>query len=776
LRHVQVVLWSLALLWAAIAPAEETEVSFFVQEPETTPNLVANPGFEDGFDGWAPSSREQVSLAPGIRLDGQMSAHLCRLGEEPVPHLACEIQVVPGKLYEFGLFYRTERLKVAPDAPFNGILVELSYKAVSLRRRPLGVLRVPSGKQSSNWVEVRRQFLVPDSRKKLKVTISAPCLSGDVWVDNVYLRQCVVPKAEKRLFVKHGDTSFVEVDLGQEARNLPEFTEPQRETGFVPFVVNDPDTCRRSLLPSAEDVRLPLEFHACPGEHEPAVFAVRTLKPLTNLRCSVSDLTSGSGSVVPSRLLDLRLVQFRLRLTDHQFRDRTFRTVPELLGPFLTVDLPANTTQPFWLTAHVPADAVPGEYRGKIVLEADGQRTAELPVHLLVRPFRLAEPTDRVWALYVDSWRWPKRYPEDGALLQELKDVRSHGIRSLVLAASRDFTVQDGRETEWNDPLLARSIPLMEQAGNDGPLVLGLGFLAELVPGGKVRGPSGDSPDWSDFSWPPELQGRYVDALRLVQRRFEANRWPPFLFLGSEAVTDDRKASSRVRWEYQLAQRAGLKSLLLSSPELARTELAEAADIRCFDASLAVESGEHAAARFAECRAAGDQFWWRGAGSFNLHEGNMVRNRYLAGFLHYKSAADGCLIWTFQRPRGSAFNDFDGITTHPESAKDCCLTYPSSELAENIPTPQWEGIREGIDDYCYAHTLESALRTKLASENAADKARAEAIQKRFQELLMELPWAGERPFEGRITVPSLNAIRTQIAKWIEEVLVAKGVK
>jgi len=768
LGRIRFVFLALALSGAVSASAEETRVFLFSQEPESTPNLISNPSFEDGFDGWSPSSRHQVSLHPGVRVEGQMSARLSRLGEEPVPQLTAEAQVSPGKLYEFGLFYRTERLRPDPDRAHNGLLVELAYKTVSLRRKPIEPLRLYSGEQSSNWIEVKQQFFVPRYRKKLRVTISAPCLSGQLWVDGVHLRECVVPKAESRLLVRHGELSFAEIDHGAAAGEPAELTEAQQKVGFVPFVAEDADAYRRHLRPSAAALKRPVRFAACPGEYEPGVFAVRTLAPLTDLHCRVTDLKSAAGQVIPRGQFELRIVQFRLCLTDYRLRDRAFRNVPELLEPAQPISLPGNTTQPYWLTLHVPEDAVPGEYRGEVKIEADGGRSSVLPLLVRVRPFRLEGPKDRVWALYVDSWRWAKRYPEDKDLLAEAKDIRAHGVRSLVLSASREFVRRDGSFAEWNDPNLTRALPLLREAGLDGPIVLGLGFLEELLTRGKLRGPTGEVPDWADFSWSLEIQNRYVDALRLVSREFETRRWPAFLFLGTEAVAGDRGNLSRARWEYQLARRAGLKSLFIGDPAFAREELAELLDIRCFDAGLAVNTGEHAAARFTECRAAGGKFWWRGVGSFNLHEGNLVRNRYLAGLLHYKSAADGCLIWTFQRPRGSAFNDFDGITNAPRFPKDCCLTYPSRESAENIPTPQWEGIREGIDDYRYAHTLDERLRAKIKSGDAKEKERAEKIRKAFRELLLDLPWAGERPFEGKVTVPALNAIRDRIASWIAE--------
>jgi hypothetical protein len=336
-----------------------------------------------------------------------------------------------------------------------------------------------------------------------------------------------------------------------------------------------------------------------------------------------------------------------------------------------------------------------------------------------------------------------------------------------MISGDEGFQMRNGRVQSWNEPAVERAVPLLPRAGIDGPLVVGFDSLAERLLGGRVRGPTGGAPNWSEGAWPLDLQSKFSEALHAVRSRFEEKAWPPFLFLGSEVSGENPSDVARAVWEFRLAREAEMKTLYLGDPQAAREKMMEWLDVRCFGAGVAVGTGEHAAARFAECRAAGQPFWWRGCGTYNLHEGNMVRNRYFAGFLFWKSAADGCVVWTFQRPRGSVFNDFDGIDTNPESAKDACLTFPDRTRLENVPTPQWEGIREGVDDYAYAHTLHESLQTILRTDHPK-KAKAQTIRDKFTELMINLPWATEQPFEGKITVPRLDQIRSQIADWIAE--------
>jgi hypothetical protein len=757
----------LLLLLTLPLDAEQTMVSQFVQEPKEVVNLIKNPSFEDAYDHWIPSSRQQVRLSPGTRRNGQMSVQLVKTPEDKAPSLKTEIKVTPDKLYEFGLFYRTEQLVLDTDSPLNGLIVELTYKDISFRRKSGRTLRLASIERGSNWIHLGTEIFVPRRYRSLQVNITAHCKSGRVWIDDAYLIEKSVPKSEKRMKATYGAYELAEIKLNRPDSEMPEMTEDQQKTGFVHFVTDNPDGYRRHLIPKKGQIGQPIKLTACPGEYEPAVFAIRTLKRLKNLRCTATDLKTEGGDILPVGALDLRVVHFRLRLTDFRLRGRTFWTVPELLEPFFALDLPANSTQPFWLTVNIPPQAKPGTYKGELKLKTDDVEVP-VPLEVTVHPFKLEQPKDIIWSLYVDAHRWRTRYAEDAGLLAELLDIRAHGIRSLCLAAERNFKIEGKMITEWDSPLLKRAVPFMRAAGIDGPVVLGLGYLEEFLAAGRIRGPKGTRPDWANYQWTPEFQGMFMDALRRVRYQSERSRWPELVYMGAEARPGDKGAAERAKFAYRLAKSSGFNCLFTGDPVLARDELKSSLAVRCFDPSMSVFAGEQAVARFKECRAAGQLFWWRGAGTFNGYEGNMLHNRFMAGLLHYKSAADGCLIWTFQRPRGSPFNDFDGITVSPKFPKDSCLTYPDKTSLENIPTPQWEGIREGIDDYKYAHTLQQRLDAALKSKKPESVNKAQKISDSFRELLLGLPWAGEQPFVEKVSLKRLDAIRTQIARWITE--------
>lgn len=131
----------------------------------------------------------------------------------------------------------------------------------------------------------------------------------------------------------------------------------------------------------------------------------------------------------------------------------------------------------------------------------------------------------------------------------------------------------------------------------------------------------------------------------------------------------------------------------------------------------------------------------------------MLANRYITGLFLAKSGAEGMWSWTFQRPKDQPYDDFDGAS-HKEQ-KDAMITYPSFFMpTRSYPTLQWEGIREGVDDYRYIHTLRV-----LASEaNRTD------ILDGLQRLLDEVPWNVRS-----LSAEEVEKVRARIVDWLLEI-------
>lgn len=116
---------------------------------------------------------------------------------------------------------------------------------------------------------------------------------------------------------------------------------------------------------------------------------------------SVSDLKSGKN-VIPSACIRKYFVSYVL--TDY-FGDRSETyLMPDRLVEVEKYAVPAQTTRPVWLDIHVPQDAAPGKYTGRVSLSFDGT-TLTLPLSVNVGKRVLPEPKD--WAYHLDLWQNP---------------------------------------------------------------------------------------------------------------------------------------------------------------------------------------------------------------------------------------------------------------------------------------------------------------------------------------------------------------------------------
>lgn len=107
-----------------------------------------------------------------------------------------------------------------------------------------------------------------------------------------------------------------------------------------------------------------------------------------------------------------------------------------------TLDVPANTTQPVWVSVKVPREnIIRGVYRGKVTVKEDGKVLAELPLNVTVRDHVLPEPSQ--WAFHLDLWQNPyavARYYNVDPFSQEHFDLMRPIMRRYAEAGGKVIT------------------------------------------------------------------------------------------------------------------------------------------------------------------------------------------------------------------------------------------------------------------------------------------------------------------------------------------------
>jgi hypothetical protein len=215
-----------------------------------------------------------------------------------------------------------------------------------------------------------------------------------------------------------------------------------------------------------------------------------------------------------------------------------------------------------------------------------------------------------------------------------------------------------------------------------------------------------------------------------------------------------KKGSPEVfRWQYENAVAAGLATYCTSSYPPS-DPLGQFLTYHCYGGGRVVTSQWFDVAQAS--RAAGQKVWYYATGCYSGQVGNAGANRYRAGFLFYRSGADGEMSWTYQRPRGNAFDDFANPTGQ------ACVTLPDPEHpSHDLDTPQWEGLRQGWLDYRYAATLAQAI--EEGQKDPQRKAAAEQVERQVREMWDRVGWPGLEA-----TNADCERWRQQIAGWITE--------
>ena len=387
-------------------------------------------------------------------------------------------------------------------------------------------------------------------------------------------------------------------------------------------------------------------------------------------------------------------------------------------------------------------DAAPGEYRGSATVK-DGQgHAAKLALSVMVRPFELLRPKGIHWGLYPDTARW--RGYSEGQIRAELAGIARHGITTLML-----YPVNHSKITYENGKLhvdaseLIRQVKLAKEAGLGPPWVMSLqslyGRVRQLLPG--------KTPADAEFGkLYRAIAGEFIRTAR--EKEFGECVW--------HAVDEPwapetlRRAISELGWLKQL----GVETFTTAGP--VSPELDRVLDVRCYGIGHLLSTPGVLEKGRRETAAAKDRLWFYGSGCYTGQDGNVIGNRFVTGFLFYRSGAEGEWSWTFLRPKGNVYDDFDG-DAHREH-KDACTVYPSAGKSAPTPTLQWEGIREGIDDYCYAWTLAETARRKGGPEG----------RKATEELGRLMAGVPIRRSPGDFTAADAQRLRTSIAGLIEK--------
>lgn len=591
-------------------------------------------------------------------------------------------------------------------------------------------------RSTSSWRRFIVSFKISEKATRSVIELAG---RGTVWFDHLQLFY------RREEIHAHGRTFY---RTYQKKLTL----ETEKEEDYFLLIPDDPDELGKSEIFVPKD-RPQKELFAVPGETKTFSFAICANRSFSSVEITSTDFHKSFSKRFSADNIEIVSTAYWNQRTTLRKTD-WFYTIPELLikaGPKGIVE---GTFLHYWIRINVPENIAPGRYEGKLLITADEIEKDEIQIVLNVLPFEFV-PSDKIWILYPDSDRWI--HYSDQELREELEVIHRHGIKSLQLSASnmpdmysveRDSVVIDFSHID-------RLMQHLERVGFESPVVINLLWLEKIL-----KAKTKISLDIRESS---RLARLYQSVIKSILDRSRINHWPEIVFnLMDEPGSRSEDQQQKAIYLYRLVRYIGGKVYVNTNETFVDMVSDPLLDIQCYYVDYALTSEAQRDRAIERVQRHNGRFWYYGSGCYTGLEGKIFPNRFLTGFLFWKSGATGHYSWTFQRPMQNPFDDFDGEKVNPKEPKDACIVYPLQKGNGFIPTLQWEGIREGITDVKYASTLEHYI--KLAKQSSQPDVISEAhkAEKGLQTLKEQIPWHKEGGFDN----VKANKLRREIARQI----------
>lgn len=677
-----------------------------------------------------------------IGIEGKKCLRLNSIQNNKSSSITFSAHVVPNTLYTVSFnFCFTEDAKFNYGSHYPGLhgwVVIFDEKG-----KEVSSWRILEQRNLVAWGNYNTNIYTTQFGSKIRFSISFNGNSGHALISDITICADEISKEENKMVI-----SPLKGNVGYEYGEVVSVTKNairQLDKAIV-FSRSDPDNLFFYTRPTLEEINKPIIVALTPGEVGISTIAICAPQKLSKVKLMILELKNKEGKKYSGHI-DWNVVHYRPRRVNYAGRGRTWRWVADSFHDVLNgIDINEDQAVVFWLKIRASPEALPGIYHGNAVLEtAEGQRGL-VPIEVKVRPFRLVDTGNKIFGLYADYERWKSL--SDEQIIRELNDFKMHGINCILIPSGRPLLLNNkiaGWRFAKQDERYMRLI-VQSKLGNS--FVAWFGWLDKWL--AYYFNVSAEELKKDPSQWPAHIKDAYIQCLILFKKEYDSKGWGEPIFHAVDEPGYWKKGSpEQFVWKYKTANDVGLKTYCTSS-YLPDDPLGKSLAYHCYGKKVLINP-EYSDFVLQKTHAAGQKFWYYATGSYSGQIGNMVKNRYLSGFIFFKSRADGLMSWTFQRPRGNPFDDFyAGKTGQP------CITYPDPKNpGVYLDTPQWEGLRQGWIDFKYVSTL-----AELAKKSTEAK-------KELKRILDSMPWNGDPFQDNEVTNIDCDTWREEISKAIE---------
>ena len=491
----------------------------------------------------------------------------------------------------------------------------------------------------------------------------------------------------------------------------------EQRAGFIAFQRSYTTPVLYRAVPQREEVVSKLAVTACRGEFEPVTVALYPLRDVDALSVAVSELAGPGGATISATHVVTRVVQWQSKWDDPS----SFEALEHLLPRFDTLPLVQRRTRRLWLTVQIPEDAVPGIYRGGVMLHADGVDT-HLPLVLTVLPFELLRPEGMGYFMYFPGVKNPSISNRD-YLKMIARDMRDHGMTTFTIYhwvqqkhpdTGAFFVDVDEHVSEKLGVTYSELLTILDEAG--------LGVEAPLLD------------VFSMYYRPDQIVA--LDAI------FRQRGWPEVLFY----IEDEIDYPERIA-----KARKTLEAIRKISPDIRTTTALGSVGAAALGHMYDVWIGCSTPEMVSRCLAKGKAPWTYSCRKVYKVDGAFQRAFY--GRAAWKLGLRGVGLWSYAEDK-AVFDRLGRVQTYadapvfmPEHTK--MYGHVHLEPDEVVPSVTWEAVREGIDDYRYFWTLKKMAEAVSADADPTRRRRAEDAMRLLDEIAERTPVIADDKKFGR---------------------------
>jgi len=726
---------------ASIKVFMKVKSNFKFKPFQTIFNLLSNPSFEERrgwiYSEWEPKGKTGKRGYEGkydteVKYKGKRSVYIKNIGEtgRAAWYSHPPIEVKENAVYEVSIYIKAENAT-------GGSLTCYFYG-------PNKSQNFAFDKGTYDWKKYNFSLITPPGTKTIRLYLHNTG-KGTFWFDEVSLKE--KDDSDKGKTITYKGTTFLYSPRAKE-KDPPlsaQIKDKYKKKGYIVYHRKNLRHLYPDSIPQLEEIKESLRNFACPGQYATFWFSIYGLKALNGIKVSlIDDFVSGKGGRIKKENIQLKLIKFWPQRTG--WSTLTYYIIPELLEDMPEkINLLEGENQGFWVQIKVPEKTEPGNYRTKLLIETSNSPPSEITLNLKVLPFKLKKPEGIDWVMYASlrqrysGFRQsnPHRYTDE-ELKRYLLDMKDYGITGLIVNLYyHEGKTKDGRTNWLTFPYAKKTVNLMKEVGMDGPVVFSAGLQYMVAEELRTRLTTSRWMTYAPELEAPSFQKVYQEKLKKLDeivKKAGIKNW--YYYCVDEPHNANRMPLAI--WECKNAQKAGIKTYSTCYPYNSLEKLIPYLNIDTN--SFLCKSREDNLRYHQLCKKHNVTLWYLGTGCYTGQEGGLMPNRYQAGFLFYKSGAKAEVSWTYQEIKNSPWTDFDRTNVVGGEYKDACITYPAHNISANkvtISTLQWEGIREGIDDYKYLYTLKEYIKK---AKNKGYIKEAENTEKRLNELLESMPW------------------------------------